>query len=353
MSTVRRPSVQRAYLREVSKQTTILKLQGFLFFGTISHVEDTIREIIDGPAWHRNPVTFLVLDLTLVAGVDMSSTEAFVRIHRFLSAKGVKMVFCGFACESNVARALESVHLIGKEDVEHFVTFGDALEWTENVYLRAWYVAQKHEAASAAFAFPGRHSRGYDRLEPPLVSDSSMMTPRRSYMQDVGNRTIANERIAPSDEYANEPLNTLVRAFSAHGDADVDAELLQPMSAYLERVALPEGHVLWAQGDAPDGLYIVESGVLRASYKFAEHLPCVQESMVPGTVAGELSALAALPRNATVVVERAATLWRLSDEALERLERERPVLARFFVRLVLKAAKIDYDILLSALASGN
>lgn len=28
MSTVRRPSSQRAYIREVSKQTTILRLQG-------------------------------------------------------------------------------------------------------------------------------------------------------------------------------------------------------------------------------------------------------------------------------------------------------------------------------------
>lgn len=37
MSTVRRPSVQRAYLREVSKQTTILRLQGTCIIGYILH----------------------------------------------------------------------------------------------------------------------------------------------------------------------------------------------------------------------------------------------------------------------------------------------------------------------------
>ncbi|KAG6902693.1 hypothetical protein C0995_012833 [Termitomyces sp. Mi166 len=127
ISTVRRPSNQRAYLREVSKQTTIIKLQGFLFFGTISHVEGTIREIVNGPRWHV-PISFLVLDLTLVAGVDMSSSEAFVRMHRFLSAKAVRMVFCGFSGDSPVAKALESVHVLGADYVEHFLALNDAIE---------------------------------------------------------------------------------------------------------------------------------------------------------------------------------------------------------------------------------
>ncbi|KAG5645020.1 hypothetical protein H0H81_009254, partial [Sphagnurus paluster] len=100
----------------------------FLFFGTISHVEDTIRDIIEGPSWQSNPVRFLVLDFTLVAGVDMSSAEAFVRIHRFLSAKAVTLVFCGFAPDSPVAGALQSVHVLGADDVELFSTFNDAME---------------------------------------------------------------------------------------------------------------------------------------------------------------------------------------------------------------------------------
>lgn len=147
MSTVRRPSSQRAYIQEVSKQTTVLRLQGsllpfiltrrqyiktlrigFLFFGTITHVEETIRSIIDGPSWQRNPVRFLVLDLSLVAGVDMSSAEAFVRIQRLLSGKHVTLVFCGFSADSSVAEALQSVSVLGSEGVELFSTLNDAME---------------------------------------------------------------------------------------------------------------------------------------------------------------------------------------------------------------------------------
>ncbi|RDB21774.1 Uncharacterized protein C24H6.11c [Hypsizygus marmoreus] len=344
MSTVRRPSLQRAYLREVSKQTTILRLQGFLFFGTISYVEDAIKEIVNGPSWQSNPIRFLVLDFKLVAGVDMSSAEAFVRIQRFLSAKGVTLVFCGFTPESAVGQALQSVQVLGSDHVELFSTFNDAMEWTENVYLRAWFMAQKHEVAATTFALPGRQDFNLD----DHIMSSFVSSPRGTYMRDVGNRTIAHEP-QPEADYSSEPLNTLVKAFSSYGD--MDGELFLPLKNYLERLAVPEGYVLWKKDDPPDGLYIVESGVLRAIYKFADHTPRFEESMVPGTVAGELSALSALPRNATVVVERDATLWKLSMGNLARLENENPNLARTFLRLILKAAKIDHDILLAALSS--
>jgi sulfate permease, SulP family len=133
---------------------------------------------------------------------------------------------------------------------------------------------------------------------------------------------------------SSEPYTTLVRTFSSYGDMDRDR--LQLLAPYLERSLVPEGVVLWKQDQASDGLYLIESGVLKASYKFAEHIPLVEESMVPGTLAGELSALTGLSRNATVVVERQAVLWKLSADSLRRLEVDDPALARTFVQLVLK-----------------
>lgn len=101
---------------------------GHLFFGTITYVEEAIRDIVDGPSWQRNPVRFLVLDLSLVAGVDMSAAEAFVRTQRLLAAKYVTLVFCGFSAESAVGKALRSVDVLNAEGVELFSTFNDAME---------------------------------------------------------------------------------------------------------------------------------------------------------------------------------------------------------------------------------
>ena len=106
MSAVHRPSLQRAYIREVAKETTILRLQGMsqssVFFLVCQSNSIRLPLFRDdhvcrgdhpksprGPSWERHPIQFLVLDFSPVAGVDMSSAEAFVRIHWLAAKKSV------------------------------------------------------------------------------------------------------------------------------------------------------------------------------------------------------------------------------------------------------------------------
>ncbi|KAI5999213.1 sulfate transporter family-domain-containing protein [Pisolithus albus] len=339
MSTVRRPAAHRAYIHEVSKQTRIIQLQGFLFFGTIVHVEEKLRSMVEDSNWRTDPVRFIIVDLTLVPGVDMSSAEAFVRVQRLLSAKGVLLVFCGVESESAVGKALANSRIFEEKGVEFFESLNDALEWTENEYLGTWFRLQRTESMPVAF-----HER---RREVDRFHDTPAGSPRERCLRDAANRTIAVE--LGSSGITPEPLNTLLKAFQSHDENDHD--VLVRLSNYFTRLSLPPGHVLWDIGDAPDGLCIVESGVLRASYRFGSHSRVVGESMVSGSLAGELSGLSGLPRNARVAVEREAVVWWLRGEALRRLEREDAGLAWTFVRMVLKAAQVDADVLLAALAS--
>ena len=192
---------------------------------------------------------------------------------------------------------------------------------------------------------PGRQKVDVDFHETLVGS------PRRLQLKDAGERNIASGTCLPLSpvhpihprfilelftDVSAEPLHTLLKAFGS-SDA-LDHASLSALAPYFEHVALPAGAVLWERDDPPNGLYIIQSGVLRASYKFAEHTPAIEESMVSGTLAGELSALSGLPRNARVVVERDAVLWRLSAEGMKRLEEAHPHLAQWFVRLVLKGA---------------
>lgn len=137
----------------------------------------------------------------------------------------------------------------------------------------------------------------------------------------------------PSPE-DREPLSTILKAFSSYGP--LDRETFRPLVHYLEPISLPAGHVIWSQGDAPDGMYIVEDGILRATYRFADYTTPTHETMVPGTLAGELSTLSGLERNASCVVERDAKVWKLSVDNLRKLQVEEPELAREFTQLVLK-----------------
>src|SRR4051812_17692321 len=107
-STVRRLYRQQHYLKQVGNQIYIMKLQGYMFFGTINSVENAIKDVLAHRRWEHNPIRFLILDFQLIQGLDFSAAEAFTRIRRILRARDVYLVLCGVAADSEEGRALRS-----------------------------------------------------------------------------------------------------------------------------------------------------------------------------------------------------------------------------------------------------
>lgn len=112
-------------------------------------MEEAIRHLLEAAQWTRNPIRFLVLDFSLVPGVDLSASEALVRIQHLLVSKRVTLVMCGIAMESSTALALQSVGLFEGQNVEVFSDVNEAIEWTENVYLKAWFDSVKEAEPDA------------------------------------------------------------------------------------------------------------------------------------------------------------------------------------------------------------
>ena len=138
-STVRRHPIQHRFLRDAGEQIHVMKLAGYLFFGTIVGVEKDIRTLLD-KTFQEKPIRFLVLDLYNVDGVDYSAAEAFTRISRILGAKHVQMVICGLTMEGEVRKSLSNVGLFDAEDgVQYFVSLNSALEHCENELLKTFY----------------------------------------------------------------------------------------------------------------------------------------------------------------------------------------------------------------------
>lgn len=365
-STVRRPAAQRAFIQMVGSQTYVMKLQGFLFFGTIAVVEDEIRKLLDLAMWENNPIRFLIIDFALVGGLDFSSAEAFVRIQRLLAAKDVLLILCGAEPHGLVGTALRAVDLWADEDgsqVEVFRTLNDALEWTENAYLTAFYDNKARQRPS----LPPAEARGIDLPKmakvPFSLAESFQNSPRRTLLARAGDENLHSgfvtygSTLAPPSQTAQspkteehhepkpfgQPLQILLQTLGPYTDAGT--EFFQSVAPYFAQVVVETGHVLWRQGSASDGLYLIESGSLRATYAFDEHAEAIHETMVAGTVAGDLSALSDTPRNATVVAERDCVLWKLTPEALEKMQKERPEDANRLMKVVLKGAVEEVDVL--------
>lgn len=148
-STVRRHPMHVRFLREAGRQTYIIKLTGFLFFGTIVNVEGSIRGLIEEKAFDKRPIRYLVIDFRRVNGLDFSAAEAFTRIHRILSNRGVHMIICGLDLQDSVGVSLQNVGLFsGDGQVKVFENLNSALEFCENELLKALHNrrrASRHE----------------------------------------------------------------------------------------------------------------------------------------------------------------------------------------------------------------
>ncbi len=139
----------------------------------------------------------------------------------------------------------------------------------------------------------------------------------------------------------DQPLSILLQTFGAYCDEPI--EFFRDLAPfYVERV-ISSGTTLWRQKDRPDGLYLIVSGSLRATYSYDDHRELVQETMVAGTIAGDLSTLSDTARNATVVAERDCILWKMDKEGLERLEKEKPGVAQRYIRIVLKGMSLGTE----------
>jgi len=139
-STVRRHPIQRHFLHEVGYQIYVTKLAGFLFFGSIVRVEKESRALIEEEAFNRDPIRFLIFDVAHVNGIDFSAAEAFSRMERVLARRRVKMIISGVSKQSEVGKSLRSVGLWNDDSaVQFFETLNNALEWSENELLKAFY----------------------------------------------------------------------------------------------------------------------------------------------------------------------------------------------------------------------
>jgi sulfate permease, SulP family len=90
-SNVDRPADERAELRGLSGQVQILRVSGFVFFGSTNRLLERIRGRVEA----ATPPRFLVIDLRRVTGVDSSAVVSFVKVIRLAEAAGSEIVFTG------------------------------------------------------------------------------------------------------------------------------------------------------------------------------------------------------------------------------------------------------------------
>ncbi|KAF6805231.1 sulfate transporter family protein [Colletotrichum sojae] len=332
-STVRRNPSQHHYLQEVRRQIYIVKLTGFLFFGTVVSVEEKIRALIDDGAFAERPIKYLILDMYHVTGLDYSAGEAFNTISRLLDNKGIILVISGKDAESEVGRNLRAMGL-GNDAIEVALLpdLNSALESCENELLKILYASQEELRRD------NRHAPSAN-LDVPAKADGESFdiiinSPRRSHLQEAARNALANTEPLGTSKWQSfkEPLRLMLQIFQ--GLSEKNEDFWFRAVGYFVKKEYPAGTVLFKRGETAKGFYLVEQGILRADYDLPQG--SLTESIVAGTTCGELPFFSETDRTATVTVDRACVVWRLDKAGWEKLQRDQPDVAQELLRMSLK-----------------
>ena len=256
-SNVERTADEIALLRPVRPSIHILKLQGFIFFGTAYSLFHRVRERLQDEA--QAPLRYLILDFRHVTGVDSSALLSLSRLLH-IGAQSAFAVQCT-SVPPAVFKTLKRDAIIHEgfgfqPDLDH------AVEWCESRELLA------------------RHAP----VEPPPV--------------DI--------------------VHVLEKALPGRPD------VARSLAGYFVAQDIAATVVLAVQGDKTRDLFLIQRGRISALLKTQTGEIIRLRTMAPGAIVGELALYLGLPRSASLIADTDSVVWRLSPDALAKMEREDP-----------------------------
>lgn len=282
-SNVERAASFQRLLREKGEQLYILKLQGFIFFGTANNLLEQINRRANDP--ELPPLRFIVLDFRLVSGIDSSAMNSFMKMKLLQETKDITLIFTHLS--PHIQRRFERGGLIKEREraLRIFPDLDHGVEWCENQILLS-------ERVSVTESIQNKH--GAEFLE-------SVMS---AFMR----------------------IDKLEEAFTV---------FKKSISQYIESKTVPAGTHLIHQGSPPVGIYIIETGQVTAQLEAAGGKIIRLRTMGPGTVVGELGIYLGMPATASVVTNRKCSFLFLSLANLIRMEKIDPGTAAIFHKFII------------------
>ena len=264
-SKVERPLMHRQTLQKRGGEIFILRMQGFIFFGTAQKLLDQIKERLSDPNLPR--LQYVVLDFRQVVLIDSSAVFSITRMKQLAESQKIHMVWTNLSVA--IQHLLEIGGLVDETDDSFIIlpTLDHGLEWCENQILAS---------------------------------------------QGVNDLTGVIEKIERQLKHAIPELQNIKR-----------------LTKYLERKEVKQDEYLIHQGDQPDEMYFIEAGLISVQLELPDGQIMRLRSMRGGTTVGEMGMYLGNTRTASVVADRGSIVYRLSKNSLKEMEKKDPEVAAF------------------------
>ncbi|KAJ3333512.1 hypothetical protein HDU76_007278 [Blyttiomyces sp. JEL0837] len=335
-SKVHRPFRQRLLLDEVGEQIRVVKLQGFIFFGVISQLES----LVDSWLHDLHLPRFIILDCSLVSGVDYSAMEAFLRLKKSLIEHQIQLVFCNLGDigadfakfgvfdtdpmkhpANNGASLIPS--LASLQTIQNFESVDDALEYCENTLLCFCYEAQ----TSAIMSIPSHRQ----------IEDHISFSWRTNKILSATSK-IWHDHHIPFDAKIQEeehPVAQLLRSIEHNmGFDSLSSEEVWEICSFFTKHDVHKGDILWTAGSKAAIFYIIEKGQV-CQLIIERGRRRIIEMLLPGTMVGEIELVTERSHLCTLESTEHSILWGMTRAAFEEFSKQNPTLSLKFIKISL------------------
>ncbi len=265
-SSVERGEEDRRILVAQGRQILILRLQGFVFFGTAHRLQKLVRARLQGAGQPK--LRFLLLDCRSLTGLDSSAVLSFIKIGQLAERSGATVVATNLPARIGHLLANGGFGPKSGLPLRSFEEFDRALEWCEERLLE--------DAVGAR----------------PQAQDDSI--------EGLLGRALGGPQAAAA------------------------------MLPYLEKMGVGPNATLIHQGEVSSDLFLVECGRVSVQIETPEGIRLRLRTMGEGTIVGEIAFYLDQCRSASVVADTDAVVWRLSRDALARMKADDPDIASAF-----------------------
>ena len=214
---------------------------------------------------------FLLLDFSQVTGIDSSVVLSFRKLEQLVQKSQAKIILTGLS-----------------EDIKSFLHLSGV-------------VGGGHDS----FKLLPDLDRGVEWCENELLESTGVLT------KGMG-----------------KPIQSQLRELTGN------IELVPRIMKYLEKQELSAGSHLIHQGESPGAVYFLESGVVTAQIETEGEESIRLNTMSSENLVGELGFYLGSKRNASVITDTPATLYRLTSESLGKMESEDPEAAALFHKFI-------------------
>jgi len=280
-----RPITDQRLLDYNKECSLILQLHGFIFFGTANSLYEQVKLMV---AKEGKNIQYVVMDMSLVQGVDSSAVKSFEKLMQHLEKSNVSFALVNLPSSARQLFEANGLDKDSRSGLHFFKSMNETLEWCED----------------------------------------NLLTSEKENMQKLQE---------DGDYSGNEFLQAVYGDMMAALDVQILFEtVLERASRYTDKISVNENEVLYKQGDDNSDLYFISRGQVALLESEGEGHQRRVRTLGPWSITGELGAFLGYHSSHDAVVTKKGVIYKLPASALKELENDDKALTADLHKLIIQ-----------------